>query len=188
MNELTPRPQSDQLAKTTSNEVSAPLWRLLVHEPVVEIAVDEVCRNPVLHDEVRRAYPVLASHAAGCGPMAVSQILGKLFAVYPQPERSDPEWLAFWQAYQEDLGDLPAEAVEDAVKDYRRSAGAEFFPKPGPLRALALKRAEPICKAAYRAKRCAESLPRQEPTPETLAERQEIARWVRKTLNIGDNA
>lgn len=141
-------------------------------------------RSPALHDEVKRAYPALRSHAEACGGKTVSALLGKLFAIYPQPDRSDAEWAAFWLAYQEDLGDLPAEALEAAIKDYRQGEKSEFFPKPGPLRALALKRAEPILKAAFRAKRCAESLPRHEPTEETLNERLAMAAKVRAAMGI----
>lgn len=141
-------------------------------------------RSPALHAEAQRAYPLLKAHAAPCGAHAVTRLLSELFPIYPQPDRSDREWVAFWQAYHEDLGDVPAEALRHAIKDYRQSEKAEFFPKPGPLRALALKRAEPILKAAFRAKRCAESLPRHEPTPETLEQRQEMARKVREAMGI----
>lgn len=67
---------------------------------------------------------------------------------------------AFWKIYFEALRDVPQEALELAVRDYTTKADAEFFPKPGPLRALAYKHAEPLFKATHRANRAADSLPR----------------------------
>jgi hypothetical protein len=133
---------------------------LLVHEPAADLAVDEILTDPALHAEIRAALPVLQTYAEPCGGEAVVRIVGKLFAVYPQPDRGPAEWTAFWEAYTDDLADMPPDALEAAVKEYRRGAKSEFLPKPGPLRALALKHAEPIWKAVHRAKRAANSLPR----------------------------
>lgn len=166
------------------DEVTPQLWRLLVHEPTADLCVDEVCRSPKLHAEVQRAWPAIQAHAAPCGLHAATQALAALFPVYPPPDRSVEEWAAFWKAYHEDLADLPLEALQAAVKDYRQGEKSEFFPKPGPLRALALKRAEPILKAAYRAKRCAESLPRKPLANETMSERMGMAAKVREALGI----
>jgi hypothetical protein len=133
---------------------------LLVHEPAADLAIEALTTDPALHAEVKAALPALKARAQPCGAEAVVRLVGKLFAVFPQPDRSEAEWAAFWEAYTEDLGGIPLEALEAAVRDYRRKPDAEFLPKPGPLRELALKHAEPIWKAVSRAKRAAESLPR----------------------------
>lgn len=159
---------------------------MLVHEPAGDVAVDEIVSNPVLHAEVKAALPALVAHAAPCGDETVVGIVGKLFAVFPQPDRSAAEWAAFWEAYTEDLADLPLEALEAAVRDYRRSGKAEFLPKPGPLRELAIKHAQPIRQAAYRAKRAAESLPRRPrvPDPRVAEMLAEIASTLKPVENV----
>jgi hypothetical protein len=77
----------------------------------------------------------------------------------------------FWQEYYDALSDLPRGAVAYGTKMYVRQADAHFFPKPGPLRALAMEPARYIWaaqKAAAErlaAKRRAE-LPAPAPDPE----------------------
>lgn len=146
--------------------------------------MDEALRCPALHAEIKAAYPALQAHAGAAGNQAVFRIIGEQFSVFPQPDRSEEEWGAFWRAYYEDLSDLPLEALEAGVREARRQPGSEFLAKPGPLRALALKHAEPIYKAAHRAKRIAESLPRHEPTPEDLETRRAAAAEVLRSLGI----
>lgn len=120
-----------------------------------EDAVKDLAENPAFRREVIEANAALQARAAACGRMAVLEAIGKLFAVYPQPNRSEPEWAAFWETYTEALEDLPLEALRDGLREAVRDAKAEFLPKPGPIRALCLVRAGEIWSAAYRARRVA---------------------------------
>lgn len=81
---------------------------------------------------------------------------------------------AFWRVYVEQLSGFPAEALAQAVSDYAGGANAEFFPKPGPLKALAAKRAEPILKALSRAKRAAATLPPKVIPPQDVETRKAL--------------
>ncbi|MDB5438483.1 MAG: hypothetical protein JWM33_910, partial [Caulobacteraceae bacterium] len=85
---------------------------------------------------------------------AVRAALSPLVLVYGVGEAARSA--AFWGVYVETLSGLPAEALRAAAADYAAGAGAEFFPKPGPLKALALKHAEPLRRAAARAARVGE--------------------------------
>ena len=59
------------------------------------------------------------------------------FATYPQPERSDPEWDAFWQAYVLVCGNCSVEAIRAAMLAWAKRPDAQFLPKPGQLFELA---------------------------------------------------
>jgi hypothetical protein len=100
-------------------------------------AVDEILQSPALHRECIDLLPQLEAHIVPAGAEGVKSVLGKLFAIFPQPDRSASEWAAWWEAYLEDLAGFPLWALEAAARDYRRDAKSEFFPKPGPLRELA---------------------------------------------------
>lgn len=139
--------------------VSEPLKRLLHDTGASDLAVEHIVSVPALHEEAKAILPALKAHAAPCGPQAVMMQVGRLFAIWPQPARSEAEWETFWEFYIDDLADLPLDALIAGIRDARRSPDAEFLPKPGPLRALALKHAEPIHRAAYRIERAARAVP-----------------------------
>ncbi len=69
--------------------------------------------------------------------------------------KSEAEARSFWGFYIDTLGGLPREAVTRGVADYVASA-AEFFPKPGPLKALCERHAIPIRMAENRARKALE--------------------------------
>ena len=101
-----------------------------------------------------------------CGGEYVAKAIMGLFPVFPQPERTTPEWSAFWRVYKSALADLPAFALDKAITDAVNLPEAEFIPKPGPLRAMAMNRARDALQAAYIARRAANSLPRKAPSEE----------------------
>lgn len=68
---------------------------------------------------------------------AVMQILGRRFALYPQPERTDGEWVEWWDDYLEALDGLAEPAIEAGMAAYVKLPDSEFFPKPGRVRELA---------------------------------------------------
>ncbi len=112
-----------------------------------------VTHSPSLHVEARAVWRDLREAALEpAGEVGVARVIAQRFVLFPQPERSDAEWSAWWQDYYDTLGDLPEEAVEGAMKAYVREPGAEFMPKPGRLRELAQG---VVTSAAIRAERCA---------------------------------
>lgn len=113
--------------------------------------------------EAKKLAPALMEIAKPCGGEVVKAILQPLVVVYGLPPGAKAS--AFWAEYVKALDDLPREALQKAADDYAKSAQAEFFPKPGPLRQLALKHAEPMLKAAHRARKASEKLPSDVPPP-----------------------
>lgn len=130
--------------------------------------------------------PKLLARAAPCGDERVRRALQPLILVYGASEATKAP--AFWEAYYAALSGLPVEALARGVKDYLAAADSEFFPKPGPLRALCEKHAEPIFKAASRAKRATE-VPSVGRTPPTEEEKAAVANMLGEfTSRIAERA
>lgn len=146
------------LAPTASAECSPGLWRLLTDPNISYFAaVDDVAR---LADpgELQSVVGKLESHAQGCGAKAVIAALAPLVTLYGVADRSENEWTAFWRFYIDALEGSPVEALRAGVADYVGHPKSEFFPKPGPLKALVDKRASPILTAMGRASRAARQI------------------------------
>ena len=83
------------------------------------------------------ALPMLRQRAlTPAGEDGVRQVIGRRFGIFPQPERDEGEWAAWWADYVDALADLPEGKLEAAMMAYIRSPDAEFMPKPGKLRQL----------------------------------------------------
>lgn len=95
----------------------------------------------------------LARHAEPCGPKSVAAILAPLVALYGIGDKTEAEWRTFWGFYTDTLGCLPAEALRAGVAEYVADPKSEFFPKPGPLKAICERHAVPLRMAANRAQR-----------------------------------
>lgn len=143
--------------------LSQGLRLLLLHEPQSHDAVDGILASPALHAEVTAALPALmAARDASMVPAAptdVFAIIGRRFATYPQPERSDAEWAAFWDDYYDALQGVPLEALGAAMRAWVKT-DEQFLPKPGQLRKLADAQPNPALIAAHRARLAAEREPR----------------------------
>lgn len=172
------------LAKPTSPALSQGLRLLLECESSADEAVSGILANPALHAEVRAALPALLARVGGCGEDHVSKVVGRRLATYPQPERSDEEWTAWWSDYHDALSDLPAEALEAGMRAWVRRPDAEFMPKPGQLRELALKAGEPLWTAASRARRAALTEVREPPKLAPVEERKAQAAEILASLHI----
>jgi len=134
---------------TASSACSPELWRLLTNdrmgffESVANIAkVDRELLGSALIN--------LEPFASPCGSKAVITILAPLVSLYGVPDKSEAEWRTFWGFYTKALGDLPAESVAKAVEEYVARHDSEFFPKPGPLRAICDRHAAPVRMAMSR--------------------------------------
>lgn len=118
--------------------LSGPLSSWLLTERSDPVAIDTIRKSPILRDEAAAAVPAL--RAAALTPATEAQIraiIGQRFALFPQPERSDGEWAAWWAAYFDALADLTPFAVEAGMAAWVRSPDAEFLCKPGKLSELA---------------------------------------------------
>lgn len=99
--------------------------------------------------------PDLRAHAAApAGEEGVYRVIYPRRALFPQPKRTEAEADAWWNDYYDVLVDIPESALEAGMKAWIAKPDARFMPKPGELRALALKtandavRAHDRCKAA----------------------------------------
>src|SRR6185503_10867246 len=128
------------------------LWRLLSSNHDASTEVADIVADPELHTEAKRVCSALTLRAAGAGEHAVRQALQPLVLVFGVGEAARSP--AFWQAYRV-LAGVPPEALRQGIEDYLAASDSTFFPKPGPLKALCDKHAEPIYKAAARANRAA---------------------------------
>ncbi len=87
--------------------------------------------------EVVRALPAVALAATKPATDAeVMEAVAPLFVLYPQPERTDGEWRAWWGFYFDALSDLSAASIRAACAAWAKTA-AQFMPRPGELREFA---------------------------------------------------
>lgn len=149
--------------------ISTPLWRLLSSNHSADTEIAEIVADPELHREVREVATKLAIRASGAGESSVRHALQPLVLVYGVGDAARSP--AFWQAYTI-LSGVPVEALRKGVEDYLKAPDSEFFPKPGPLKALCDKHAEPIFKAAFRAARAAGAAP---PKARSVSEEEKAA-------------
>ena len=143
-----PDPQAPQVPSssqsvTTLNEPSAllsgPIKAWLLDEPDDDRAVAVISESPMLRSEATMALPMLRQAAmAPATREQIRQIVGKRFATYPQPERDDGEWMAWWEDYYTALEGIRADRIEAAMAEWTRSP-EQFLPKGGQLRQLAEK-------------------------------------------------
>ena len=133
--------------------------------------MDKVLTTPGLLAETRQAMPALEAALAPCGEQFVGVELAKWSVVFDPGARG--QLPAFWAPYKRALSDVPASALLGAMEDWEKQPNAEFLPKPGPLRALALARAAPLYCALGRARRAIKAPPpRPKIDPKTAEERR----------------
>jgi hypothetical protein len=123
-------------------------------------AFQRITRDEGMLAECKRTWGALADAArAPAGEKGVMRVIATRFPVFPQPDRSEGEWLVWWDAYTDALEDLPEEALEAGMREYLRQPDAEFLPKPGKLRELARQATTATARAAGIAARCAAYTP-----------------------------
>lgn len=146
---------------------------------------DEIANaSPALVAEAQGALPALRQRVEQGGKDAVRKVLIQRFATYPQPKRTDEEWSYWWADYEDALSDQPAQAIEAGMREWVRTDQTGFMPRPGQLLTLVKAAAEPHWRALSRATRLAKTEPKEEPTPETLEDRQRMAAEVRQLFAI----
>lgn len=100
---------------------------------------------------------------AEAGPEGVKRVIGRRFELFPQPQRSDLEWSAWWSDYFDVLAEIPEPAIEAGMRAWVRDPDAEFMPKPGKLLELAKTTPNPAVATYERAQRIL--TPDPEPSP-----------------------
>lgn len=114
------------------------MTKLLDRETDPDAAAKAIAHTLAMREEARAALPALRAVAEQrAGEDGVRQVIARRFATFPQPERTEEEWAAWWADYVETLADLPLACLESAMRAWVASPDAEFMPKPGKLRDLA---------------------------------------------------
>lgn len=159
---LAPLLKSTLPAKKTLDGLTTRLRTLLLEETVTSAAVDTMAYSPELYAECVAALPgLIEDRDKALTPATretMSDVLGRRMATYPPPEFSESEWRAWWADWMDAFSDVPDGVVEPAMRQWVRSPEA-FMPKPGQLRAIALRIAIPEVQAAHRAKAVSERKP-----------------------------
>lgn len=144
--------RSDLPAKPISPVLSPHLTWLLEDAPDGEIAAMGLAADNQLRAEAHRALPVLKAAALQlAGEAGIRDVIGRRFALYPQPDRSEEEWAAWWSDYYDALGNVTWAALEAAMLVYIRNPASEFMPKPGKLLELSQHTPNKAVKAFERA-------------------------------------
>lgn len=102
------------------------------------MAIRTIRDSAILSGEARMARPALRQEALKPATQdEIRAIIGPRFALFPQPQRTDGEWAAWWAEYFDALEGLTPYAVEAGMAAWVKSPEAEFMAKPGKLRELA---------------------------------------------------
>ena len=145
---------ADRGETTTFTRCSKALDRLLTDEKLNwQGAVELIASAPAdVRAELPAVVAALEARAAPCGVEFMIGQLAPLRSIYGIGQRSQAEWGAFWTIYAKQIEGFPREAVAAAVEEYTGLATSEFFPKPGPLKALCDKHATKLRIAIGRAR------------------------------------
>lgn len=160
-NDLTPTTGLPR-RRPTSPDLSPDLTRLLDDDA---LSPDESCRQIgqylAIREEARAALPALKAVAEWkAGEDGVRAVVSKRFALYPQPQRTEGEWAAWWDDYIDVLSDVPLACLEAAMRAWISRPGTEFMPKPGQLRDLAYTTVSKSLRRYQRAKRALDQIDR----------------------------
>lgn len=117
-------------------------------------AARDIAGYMALREEARAALPALKAVAEQkAGEDGVRAVIGRRFALYPQPERDEGEWASWWADYFDALTDVPLACLEAAMRAWVQKPDAQFMPKPGELRDLAFRTPSRSLQRYQRAKR-----------------------------------
>lgn len=99
-----------------------------------EACARQIAETPALLAEAQAALPMLRAVAiAKAGEDGVRRVIAKRFETYPQPQRSDEGWAAWWADYFDVLAEVGLASLEAAMRAYVGLPDSEFMPKPGRL-------------------------------------------------------
>jgi hypothetical protein len=183
--------QNSTLAKPIFPALSQGLITLLDRDGSHEESARNIALNPAARAELCEVYCRIDHEAtAKAGDEGVKAVIGRRFVLYPQPQRTEGEWVAWWGEYYSLLSDLPLSSVEAAMRAWTTKPESEFLPKPGKVREMALSTPT---RALRRLKRADMALAyRPEPkyapsTPEEIAAsekmREDVAQLLADTIS-----
>lgn len=133
--------------------VSTRLGSYLTQTAPEDEVVAALASDAGLLAECRMALPSLRNRARlPGGPDAVRRQMALYLQIYPQPERTDAEWAAWWFPYEQILADLPESSLAAAMLAWSKKPDAQFMPSPGALLDLARHIATPEGQAYARAR------------------------------------
>lgn len=153
--------------------LTGPLKCWLLDERSDHHAVSTIAKSPILQAEAKAMMPALRQAAlAPATHDQIKAVIAQRFALFPQPQRNDGEWSAWWADYFDALDGLTPFAVEAGMAAWVRSPDAEFICKPGKLRELAttVPNENRWAKAHYRAELATRERTPFTPEPEKPAE------------------
>jgi hypothetical protein len=134
-------------------------------------AAKQIGAYMAIREEARAALPALKAVAEWkAGEDGVRAVVSKRFALYPQPERNEGEWAAWWDDYIDVLSDVPLACLEAAMRAWVARPGSQFLPKPGELHELAYKTVSKSLRRYQRAKRALHMIDNPEPVRSHIPE------------------
>lgn len=155
MTDLIPVPPNELTALTGC---SPALWTRLTSNPDrlgwFE-RIEAMQRDQQIVAEVRSALPKIQAFGRAATPKEAIAILARMVPLYGVSDRSQAEWSTFWGFYLETLGAVPVRALKAACSEYVAAPDSQFFPKPGPLKAICDRHAAPINAVVRMAERVA---------------------------------
>jgi hypothetical protein len=130
------------------------LSELLDHAGSPDAAAREIADTPALIAEARMALPAL-QHAATlkAGEDGVRKVFASRFETYPQTQRTDEQWDAWWADRFDALADIALASLEAGMRAWIKTDKSGFLPNPGQLRELAERTPSRSMTRYYRAKR-----------------------------------
>ena len=103
-------------------------------------------------EELRATLPAIAEEVRrSSGVEGISHALKPWYTTYPQPQRTQKQWVEFYLTYDVICGHLPTEALVGAMKTWAALPDSEFLPKPGKLREIAAQTPTPAGRLYARA-------------------------------------
>lgn len=141
-----------------------------------------IATDPELLAEAKLALPAL-QHVATvkAGTAGVKAVIGRRFAYYPQPQRSDGEAAAWWAEYYDVLADVGLASLEAAMRAYVALPDSEFMPKAGRLREMAFTAPTRAMGRYLRAKAAIEWVDPQAPRKASPEDQAKIRRMAEET-------
>lgn len=158
-----------QAATTASTACSPALWTLLTENRSRKgwfERIDDLRRDPKAVEAIKAALPALQGAAQPAEPKVIVRELAKMVPIFGVADRSSAEWATFWRFYLDVLADVPPAALKAACTEYVAAPDSNFFPRPGPLKAICDRHAADIRTAARLAERALQPIDRAAPARE----------------------
>lgn len=151
-----------QAAKTVSTECSPALWRQLTENPSRKgwfERIGDLKADGRAVDAIKANLPAIMGARQPADPKQIVRELAKMVPIFGVTDRSQTEWSTFWRVYLDVLDDVPLSALKTAIGEYLAAPDSNFFPRPGPLKAICDRHAAPYRTAASLAERVLEIPP-----------------------------